>query len=68
MWFAIHIYMEAMLAISLYSYFYPKLTKPLCVSYYLLCSLFNKIGEQRGQHRFFLEVGGGGGGPNKVYT
>jgi hypothetical protein len=40
--------MEAVLEISLYSYFYPKLPKPLCLSYYLLCFLFNKIGEQEG--------------------
>jgi hypothetical protein len=34
--------MEAMLGISLYSYLYLKLAKMLCVSYYLLCFLFNK--------------------------
>jgi hypothetical protein len=37
--------MEAMLRISLYRYFYLKLAKTLCLSYYLLCFLFNKIGE-----------------------
>jgi hypothetical protein len=46
MWVVIYICMEAMLGISLYSYLYVKLAKMLCVSYYLLCFLFNKIGEQ----------------------
>jgi hypothetical protein len=42
--------MEAMLRISLYSYLYLKLAKTirLCLSYYFLCFLFNKIGEQEG--------------------
>jgi hypothetical protein len=35
--------MEAMLGLSLYSYLYLKLAKTLCLSYYLLCFLFNKI-------------------------
>jgi hypothetical protein len=39
-------YMEAMLGISLYSYLYLKLAKMLCFSYYLLCFLFNKIGDK----------------------
>jgi hypothetical protein len=38
--------MEAMLGISLCSYLYFKLAKMLCLSYYLLCFLFNKIREQ----------------------
>jgi hypothetical protein len=38
--------MEAMLEISLYSYPYLKPAKMLCLSYYLLCLLFNKIGEE----------------------
>jgi hypothetical protein len=42
MWVAIHMCMEAMLGISLYSYPYLKLVKAL----YLSCNLFNKIGEQ----------------------
>jgi hypothetical protein len=42
-WVAIHIRMQAMLGISLYSYIYLKLAKTLCLSYYLLCFLFNKI-------------------------
>jgi hypothetical protein len=46
MWVAIHKCMEAMLGISLYSYLYLKLAKPLCFSYYLLCFLFNKIEEE----------------------
>jgi hypothetical protein len=40
--------MEAMLGIALYSCFYPKLAKTICLSYYLLCFLFNKIGEDEG--------------------
>jgi hypothetical protein len=49
--------MEAMLGISLYSYLYLKLAKMLCLSYYLLCFVFNKIGEQEG-----ILSGGGGMG------
>jgi hypothetical protein len=41
----IHMCMEAMLGIPLYSYLYLKVAKMLCLSYYLLCFLFNKIGE-----------------------
>jgi hypothetical protein len=44
----IHKCMEAMLGISLYSYLYLKQEKMLCLSYYLLCFLFNKIGEEDG--------------------
>jgi hypothetical protein len=32
----------------LYSCLYLKLAKMICLSYYLLCFLFNKIGEQEG--------------------
>jgi hypothetical protein len=42
----IHMYMEAMLGLSLYSYLYLKLAKMLCLYYYLLCLLFNKIGSE----------------------
>jgi hypothetical protein len=45
----IHMCMEAMLGISLYSYLHLKLAKMLCLSYYLLCFLFNKIGEEEGR-------------------
>jgi hypothetical protein len=71
MWAAIHKCMEATLGLSLYSYLYLKLAKPLRLSYYLLCYLFNKIGEETGtgsaqkQGRWGR---GGGGGPNNVYT
>jgi hypothetical protein len=37
---------EAMLGISLYSYRHLKLAKILCLSYYHLCLLFNKLGEE----------------------
>jgi hypothetical protein len=40
--------MEAMLGISLYSYFHLKLAKTLCFPYYRLCFLFNKIRKQAG--------------------
>jgi hypothetical protein len=46
---AIHKCMEAMLGISLYSCLYIKLSKMLCLSYYLLCFLFNKVREQEGR-------------------
>jgi hypothetical protein len=42
----IHMCMEAMLEISLYSYPYLKLAKMLWISYYFLCFFFNKIGEE----------------------
>jgi hypothetical protein len=45
-WIVIHMCMEAMKGISLYSYLYLKLANMLCLSYYLLCFLFNKIGEE----------------------
>jgi hypothetical protein len=38
--------MEAMLGISLYSYPYLKLAKVLCLSYYFLGLVLNKIGEE----------------------
>jgi hypothetical protein len=49
MWVVILMCREAMLGISLYSYLYLKPVKMLCLSYYLLCFLFNKIREQEGQ-------------------
>jgi hypothetical protein len=48
MWVAIHMCIEAMLGISLYSYLYLKLAKMLCLSYYLLCFPINKIREEEG--------------------
>jgi hypothetical protein len=48
--------------ISLYSYLYPKLAKKICLSYYLLCFLFNEIGEEGGiGSAWKWEVGGMGG-------
>jgi hypothetical protein len=49
MWVVIHVCMEAMVGISLYNYLYLKLAKTICLSYYLLCFLFNKIKEQEGE-------------------
>jgi hypothetical protein len=69
---AIHKCMEATLGISLYSYLYLKLAKMLCLSYYLLCFLFNKIGEEEGRTGSAQKGGGGQetgeGSPNNVYT
>jgi hypothetical protein len=57
--------MEAMLVISLYSYSYFKLAKTLCLSYYCLCLLFNKIGEEGRIDSAWKRGGWGeeGGGP-----
>jgi hypothetical protein len=75
MWVVIHMSMEAMLGISLYSYPYLKLAKTLCVSYYCLCPLFNKIGEEGKTGHSWKPGGGGRGlgaggrdGQNNVYT
>jgi hypothetical protein len=46
MWVSIHKCMEAILGISLYSCLYLKLAKMICLFYYRLCFLFNKIGEE----------------------
>jgi hypothetical protein len=59
MWVAIHMYMETMLGISLYSYHYLKLAKLPCFSYYLLCFFFNKIREQEGGTGSGLRCGQG---------
>jgi hypothetical protein len=57
MWVAIHMGMEAMLGISLYSNLYLKLAKMLCL-FYFLCFLFKKNQRTIGQNKFFLEVVG----------
>jgi hypothetical protein len=70
----IHMCLEAMLGIS--SYPYLKLAKMLCLSYYCLCLLFNKIGgEGRIGSAWKKEGGekegvgkGGRNGPNNVCT
>jgi hypothetical protein len=70
-WVVIVLHMEAMLGISLYSSLYLKLAKKLCLSYYLLCFLFNKIGEE-GRTGSAWKQGGRGerewvrDGPNNV--
>jgi hypothetical protein len=61
MWVAIHKCLEAMLGISLYSYLYFKLARTLCLSYYLLCLLFNKMGEEERGKGFVWKQGGGRG-------
>jgi hypothetical protein len=58
----IHKCVEAKLGISLYSYLYCKLAKMLCLSYYFLCSLFNKIKEEMEQVLQGSGVGGCGVG------
>jgi hypothetical protein len=55
MWVVIHKCMEAILGISLYSCFYLKLAKLLCISYDLLCFQQKR---RRGQNLF--RNGGGG--------
>jgi hypothetical protein len=45
-WVVIHMCVEAMLSISLYSCPYLKLAQTLCLSYYYLCLPFNKTGEE----------------------
>jgi hypothetical protein len=77
-WVLIHMHTETMLGISLYSYPYLKLAKMLYLSYYCLCLLFNKIGEEDrtgsawmqgewGDGKRGVEVGGRNG-PNNVCT
>jgi hypothetical protein len=60
----------AILGISLCGYLYLTLAKMLCLSYYCLCFLFNKIREQEDRTgsawKWGKPVGGGGGGP--MYT
>jgi hypothetical protein len=69
MWVVIHVCMEAMLGISPYSYLYLKVAKTLYLSDYLLCFLFNKIGDQEEEQ---VLPGSGDWGewkcPNTVYT
>jgi hypothetical protein len=60
-WVVIHMCIEAMLGISLYSYLYLKLAKMLCLSYYCLCLLFNKTGEEYRTGSVW-KCGGGGEG------
>jgi hypothetical protein len=45
MWVAIHMCMEAIRGSYLCSYLYHQQTKLICLFYYLLCLLFNKMGE-----------------------
>jgi hypothetical protein len=66
-WVVIHMCIEAMLGISLKSYLRLKLGKMLCLSYYHLRFLFNKIREQEGGTGSVRRYGRGGG-PNNVYT
>jgi hypothetical protein len=67
MWVAIHKCMDA-IGISLYSYLYLKLAKILCLFYYLLFFLFNKIQEQEGETSSVQKGGGGGRGREVAQT
>jgi hypothetical protein len=58
MWVSIHKCMEATLGISLYSYLYLKRAKMLCLSYYLLCFLLNKIREEESGTGSAWKIGG----------
>jgi hypothetical protein len=62
--------MATMLGISLYSYPYLKLAKTLCLSYYCLCLLLNKIGEEgrTGSGRWEGEGGVGGEMAQTMYA
>jgi hypothetical protein len=70
MWVSIHMCMEAMLRLSLYSYIYLKLAKTICLSYYLLCFLFNKIVDEEDRTGSAWEWAGvgGEGDTNNVHT
>jgi hypothetical protein len=64
----IHLCMEAMLGISLYSYPYLKLAKTLFLSYYCLCLLFNKTGDEGRTGSAWKWGVVGRDGPNNVWT
>jgi hypothetical protein len=49
MWIVMHRCMDATVGLSLYSYLYFKLAKALCLSSFLLCFLYYKIGKQEGR-------------------
>jgi hypothetical protein len=57
MWVLIHMCLEVMLEIYC-SYPYLKLATVLCVSYYFLCFLFNKLREQEGRAGCFWKLRG----------
>jgi hypothetical protein len=78
-WVVIHLCMEAMLGISLYSYLYLKLTSKNAMSFILYLMLPLQQNQRKGQNRFCLEgrkIGGrwrgqgdrGRYGPNNVCT
>jgi hypothetical protein len=65
LWVSMHKYIETMLGISLYSYVYLKLAKPLCFSYYLYVFCSTKSEKKRAQQ---VLPGSGVGGPNNLYN
>jgi hypothetical protein len=67
-WVSMYMCVEAMLGISLYSCLYLKLAKLLCLSYYLLFFLFNKIPERKGRTGSALGGGWSGVVAQTMYT
>jgi hypothetical protein len=65
-WIAIHEGMEAMLGISLYSYLYLKLAKPLF--FIIFYAFLQQNWRTRGQNPGSGVDGWGRGGPKNVYT
>jgi hypothetical protein len=63
-----HKYMETIIGITLYSYLYLKPAKILCLSYYLLCFLFNKIGARGVGGKREQSEGAGGEMAEMMYT
>jgi hypothetical protein len=68
MWVVTCMCMEATLGISLYSCLHLKLAKTLYLSFYLLCFLFNKIGEQEDGSCSAQKWGCGGQVAQTMYT
>jgi hypothetical protein len=60
-WAAIHMRMEAMLGISLYSYLYLKPAKTLYIFIIISYVFSSTKSEKRGRNRFYSEAGGGAG-------
>jgi hypothetical protein len=69
-WVVIHMCMKQCYESLRIAYLYLNLAKMLCLSYYLLCFLFKKIGEEVLLGSKGVRDGGSGGegGSNNVYT
>jgi hypothetical protein len=70
MWVVIHMCVEAMLGISLYSCLYLKLAEMLSLSYYLLCFSSKKLENKKAEHILPGREGWWGerSDPNNLYT